>query len=271
MLTDRIVLAVFTGTGNTLLAAERLAQRLKAAGKSVRIVPMEKPGALSAAGFGPDATLGLAVPVACFTTYPTVWRCIDQLPAAEGRGVFFLATMAGMGAGMQGPVGRALAKKGYRLLAAATVAMCGNYGDSAPPEGRREGIYDQMREKVDAFAASLLVGQGVWRRGWANPLSALAYWLGQRKSSFRLFQRYFPITADRALCTGCGLCVQLCPERAITLEDGKAVIGAACESCQRCVGICPAGAIGVGGKKVQPYRAVPVAALQAWLEGGSGE
>ncbi len=90
MIKDKSIFAVFTGTGNTLMAAERLARRLTAAGKNVCLVPMEKPELLDSAGFDKDATLGLAVPAARFTTYPTVWRFIDALPEGDGRGVFFL-------------------------------------------------------------------------------------------------------------------------------------------------------------------------------------
>jgi ferredoxin len=267
MIGNKIILAVFTGTGNTLLAAEHLARRLTATGKSVRLIPMEKPELLDAVGFDKDATLGLAVPVACFTTYPTVWRFIDTLPAGEGRGVFFLATMGGMGAGMQGPIGRALVRKGYRLTVAATVAMCGNYGADAPAGDRREAVYAKMRIKIDKFAMRLLAGCGGWSRGWFNPVSAFFYWLGQKRISFGGFRRFFPATVDRAACTGCRLCADQCPERAIVMKDGKAEISNACQSCQRCVGFCPVEAIGVPGKPVRQYRAVSVDALQTFLKG----
>ncbi len=270
MIKDNILFAVFTGTGNTLTAAEQLARRLIAAGKTVRLVPLEKSEQLDAAGFDKDATLGLAVPVACFTTYPTVWRFIDALPEGEGRGVFFLATMGGTGAGMQGPIGRALARKGYRLLAAKTVTACGNYGNGAATDAEREAAFAKMCAKIDAFAERLLAGRGGWSRGWFNPVSAFFFWLGQKRISFRGFRRFFPATVDSARCTGCGVCAALCPERAITLRDGKASIGEACQSCQRCVGFCPAGAVGFPGKSARQYRAVSLSTLQAFLEGTGG-
>ncbi len=58
MLGDNIILAVFTGTGNTLVAAEHLARRLADAGKKVRLIPMEKPALLGAAGFDTNAKGG---------------------------------------------------------------------------------------------------------------------------------------------------------------------------------------------------------------------
>ena len=50
-------------------------------------------------------------------------------------------------------------------------------------------------------------------------------------------------------CTGCGACVAVCREGAISLSDDRAVVnGARCVRCGRCVGACKAGAIKDGEK-----------------------
>lgn len=49
---------------------------------------------------------------------------------------------------------------------------------------------------------------------------------------------------NQALCTGCEVCVEVCPHHAIQLIQGKAFIEAsACTGCQQCQPICPAGAL----------------------------
>lgn len=49
---------------------------------------------------------------------------------------------------------------------------------------------------------------------------------------------------DQEKCTGCSLCVEVCPVDAITMKDGKAQIDAdACIDCGICEGECPAEAI----------------------------
>jgi Fe-S-cluster-containing hydrogenase component 2 len=52
------------------------------------------------------------------------------------------------------------------------------------------------------------------------------------------------ITIDAELCTGCGACVEVCPEGAIYLVDDRATADASlCSECERCITACPAGAI----------------------------
>jgi len=47
-------------------------------------------------------------------------------------------------------------------------------------------------------------------------------------------------------CTGCGLCLEVCYVRALSLENGRARVGEACKGCGRCTRRCPEGAITFG-------------------------
>jgi NAD-dependent dihydropyrimidine dehydrogenase PreA subunit len=49
---------------------------------------------------------------------------------------------------------------------------------------------------------------------------------------------------DAEKCIGCGVCVEACPNGAIQLRDGLAVLDQTfCTQCQVCADVCPAGAI----------------------------
>ena len=54
------------------------------------------------------------------------------------------------------------------------------------------------------------------------------------------------LTIELDRCDGCGACVEVCPEGAISLVDGVARIDSgSCTECEACVQACPTGAIKV--------------------------
>lgn len=55
-------------------------------------------------------------------------------------------------------------------------------------------------------------------------------------------------------CTGCGLCVTVCPLNNITLQDGVPRWGSACTHCMGCICRCPAQAIEYGKASVGKAR-----------------
>jgi NAD-dependent dihydropyrimidine dehydrogenase PreA subunit len=64
-------------------------------------------------------------------------------------------------------------------------------------------------------------------------------------------QTWLPII-DRATCTGCADCVEVCPTGALALQDNLAIVAVpeACSYCGYCEPICPVGAIAL------PYEIV---------------
>lgn len=51
------------------------------------------------------------------------------------------------------------------------------------------------------------------------------------------------VQIDANKCTGCGLCVQVCPVGAITVDEVVKIDAAICTGCGACIAECPNGAI----------------------------
>ena len=61
--------------------------------------------------------------------------------------------------------------------------------------------------------------------------------------------RFVKMTAiiDKERCTGCGFCMELCPEEAISMNDIAAIDPNKCTACGSCVHECPNEAISLSG------------------------
>ncbi len=58
---------------------------------------------------------------------------------------------------------------------------------------------------------------------------------------------------DQKKCTGCGLCLTVCPDQTLSLLGGKAMVsGARCLACGHCRAVCPTQAITVPGLESEP-------------------
>lgn len=249
-LAQQVVIAFFSGTSNTFHMAKIFAETLSELGRDVSLVAMDASAPFS---LPEGAALGLALPVACFSTYPTVWRFIDALPDGQGRGAFLLGTMGGFSAGMDGPVRKVVERKGYIPLGSKFLIMPGNYGNKTIPAEKNAKRVKAGQHEASRFAKALTEGKAEWEGG-TPLLSAFFAGAAHTRKPWNFFYRIFPLAVNRAACTDCGLCRDICPERNITMEEGAALIGNRCQSCQRCISFCPANAISVPGKPAERYR-----------------
>ena len=254
----------FTGTGNTLLLAQEIADEMSQNDWEAELRPMESANDLGAS----DTLLGLVFPVACFSTYPVVLRFIDALPEGKGRRVFLAASMGGAGLGMEGPIKKLLLQKGYTPLASQFFTMPGNYGQKQIPTEENAKRMGTALPKARAFARALMQDKGHWGNGVPLISALLSQW-GHSRKPWKFFYGLYPLAVSNEKCTQCGLCIRLCPSGAIHSKDGYPFISPdCCDSCQRCVGFCPVGAIHVPGKPAVRYRAMEYSAFaKAFKEG----
>jgi len=77
---------------------------------------------------------------------------------------------------------------------------------------------------------------------------------------------------DEGLCTGCGLCLEVCPKETITMKGKKAVVtGLECLHCGHCMAVCPTGAINVPALDPELSAFKTFETRQSWLPFGKGD
>jgi len=241
----------FSGTGNTLLVADKMAETFKRNEIDVTVNLMEKtkPSKIEL-----DCVIGLAFPVAVFTTYPLVWRFIEAMPNAKGTRVFMVDTMGGFSISVKGALKELLTTKGYKPCAVKEIKMPDNY---TPTD---EKIYNSSSKileglvQAEDFALDILSGQAKWR---SVPL------LGTLWNKL-LLQKFIwdyignnDLTLEKTKCIKCSLCSKICPTGNIKMQEYP-VFNKTCEMCMRCIAFCPANALSRHNNGRPQYKAVDV-------------
>ena len=142
---------------------------------------------------------------------------------------------------------RLCGRKGFTCMGVMPVVMPENYIAMFPVPGPEKAAkIIAAADRTLARAAAYLIGE----KSFPEPV---------RRPGGRLLSRaanpffYRAAVHDRDFyagsgCSGCGLCVQLCPLNNITLKNGKPVWGGSCTHCMACICSCPARAIEYGRK-----------------------
>jgi NAD-dependent dihydropyrimidine dehydrogenase PreA subunit len=84
-------------------------------------------------------------------------------------------------------------------------------------------------------------------------------------TELRYIEEAVTLQLDAGRCTGCGMCVTVCPRGVFVLAGGRATLAdrGACIECGACALNCEAGAIGVA-----PGVGCAAAIIHGWLTGG---
>jgi ferredoxin/flavodoxin len=231
----------FSGTGNTLLVVDRMAKVFQEHGANVTLHRIEDS---NPATINHSNIIGLAFPVAGFSTYPFIWDFIKALPDCNGTEVFMVDTLGGFSGGMVGPLKRVLEFKGYKPIGAKEIKMPPNifyiYNQSKNGEIIKNGL-----DKAVKYAQELISRKTHWTR---IPFLSDAMYLLYKIVIVRMWlsnwnQKYFGFKVDKGKCIKCGLCIQLCPVKNINMNNGFPAHGKRCNFCVRCTSWCPQSAI----------------------------
>jgi len=242
----------FTGTGNSLYAANHIAE---AQGERLFSIArlMSRKEDVYHFEMGENDLLGFAFPVFAWGPPKMVLDFISKLDIAEKPYVFSLSTCGNNEGSTSKIMRKALAARGLTLDSTFSLQMPSNYVVGADVEPK-----DRETEKLKAAELMLSEINMVISKRQTNVnltfpgrFPALKSTLGNtRFNRFALSTKGFSVDDT---CTGCGICEKICPVNTIKV-DGKPVWGKDCTQCLACINRCPVHAIQYGKGTAQRGR-----------------
>ena len=228
----------FSGTGNSQLAAHRMAEQL--GDEAVSINRYLKAG--ETGSFHAESPLVFVAPTYSWRLPRVVERWIGCAEFTGCTDAYFVLTCGGS-TGHAAKYAQRLGKReGLEFRGLAEGVMPENYLALGPTPSAEEcrAIIEAARPRIDRLAELVRAGEpfpdepptlvGRLESGPVNPLF------------YRFYVHDAGFTASDA-CTSCGKCVARCPLNNVRLADGKPTWNGTCTHCMACIGGCPVEAI----------------------------
>lgn len=234
----------FSGTGNSLYAANKIAETLAAEVYNMR-EPVECAGDV----------IGFVFPTYFWGLPKTVSRFLEKMRITnKGAYIFSVTTYGGFSYGVSGAVNKLLGKQGVKLLYSGKVKMVENY-----IPGFNVNDTDKLWEKSDKQIDRIIKDINDRRRNISEIYTVFN----------NTAQKFYPANKGNCAknftvdgCKACGLCGNICPNDNIKFIDGIPKYGENCDLCLGCLNVCPADAINYNnqtqGKKHYKNRKVSV-------------
>ena len=244
---------VFSGTGNTLLVANKIAEIFNKNNNLCSVTKMEN---IKPSDINLDGTIGIGWTVAFWNTYPFVRKWIDNLPDGMGTKVFLFDTMGDSSCRMIAHIAEILKNKNYNVIAAQGFIMPNNFLLVLKDDKNKQKI-EKTFVKVEKYVQNIIKNKAVVAK--TNIFTKIAFiitsFITTKLWNTKLAKKIMKFKTDKTKCNGCGVCVKLCPLENIEIKTIPEFKNK-CIFCLRCVSYCPQQAL---SNKIllKTYRALP--------------
>lgn len=233
---NNINIYTFSGTGNTLIVANKLAEVFDKNSYHATVYRME---AVKPENVNLKSTIGIGFTIAFWNTYPFVRQWIDNLPAGNGAEVFLFATMGDSSCGMIHHIAKILENKNYKIIDADSFLMPNNFllvqGDAANEKKRNKNLL-----KVEKFASDIMTDYEYKPK--INCFTSLAFkvtsYIVLKLWNTKVAKKIMKFKLNTEKCIKCGICAKICPIDNIEMQKFPNFKNN-CIFCLRCVSYCP--------------------------------
>ncbi len=235
----------FSGTGNSLHAAKELQKRIPEI-KLIPIVSLLNRDIIETHG----EIVGLVFPIHIATVPVPVRKFLEKLDSKSAEYTFGLATRLGTFCVANIYIQRMLQKQGKNLDSFLMLNMANNSPTGIKPGPGDQGWINQItpekvmelesvvQNKLDFISKIIRNKEKYPPKNVANLLSIfLERLISSLSKDIKAKLNFYTDTT----CTGCGICVQVCPSRKIKMAGGKPVWQEElkCYYCYACFNYCP--------------------------------
>ncbi len=245
----KVMIYCFTGTGNSLLMARKIANQLEDA----EIKPVwklkEEKAQESIIQQGAEA-IGFIFPVYCDRVPQIVRKSIEEAQFHNIKYCFGVTTSGGSAGNALYELDGILKSKGIRL----------DYGKNIDLSDNSIVIRTSEEKALFRFgktdmAAKEIAQQVNLRKTLKEPFKKKLSYSIMGKVIKNILIKYYMVNhkkIDPTRCKNCKLCINICPVQNITVKDGIISFGGKCEQCFACINWCPEKAIIFG--KIDPQK-----------------
>lgn len=238
----KVVLYVFSGTGNTLKVAS-LIKKYMNADVTVYRVSAKSQAAPSPEGFD---LVGIGYPIHAFCAPEPILKFVKTLPEVAYRRAFIFKS-SGEGLHVNDAssqkIIKIMTKKGYDVTLERHVVMPYNMIYRHSDEmAKQMWIYAKAFVKLICDELEGFKREKVKKSFLKYAPAGLVGWIETKFAHFHgpMFK------VDKNKCIECGRCLKVCPENNIVIKNGKYKFGHDCVLCMGCSFGCPVDAIHVG-------------------------
>jgi ferredoxin len=229
----------FSGTGNTLWSAKKIADRIGGACELVNIGTAAQE----------DNIIEADAVVLLFPSYayglPLVVRSFVRNAVFKTPYIAAFVTFGSSPGGTLAALSRILKRKNTGAVYFGRIPAVENYiAIFGPPKEttmrRRLAMHRQATEE----AVRCIIERRSNTVSTFHPFSVFIAWLFSK--GVRTLSKYYHVSDD---CNGCGICEKVCPVSCIVIQNDRPRFSDRCEHCNGCLNWCPVKAIHFGRLK----------------------